>query len=98
VCVCVCVGVCVCVCVRACVCVCVRACMGGWVRNNENKGESGVKEKMRRREEEGAGHVQCKAGHLTTGSSVVTLKHKCVQLGSNLLVSQPHPLVILGDQ
>ena len=82
-----------------CVCVCVR------VRENEGEsgeqreeGESGVKEKMRRREEEGAGHVQCKAGHLTTGSSVVTLKHKCVQLGSNLLVIQPHPLVILGDQ
>ena len=42
--------------------------------------------------------LQYRADQLTTGSGVVAFKHKRVHLGSNLLVSQPHPLVILGDQ
>ena len=41
-------------------------------------------------------HESKYADSVTTGSGVVSLKHKCVHFGSDLLVSQPHPLVILG--
>ena len=41
-------------------------------------------------------HESNYAGFVTTGSGVVSLKHKRVHFGSDLLVSQPHPLVILG--
>ena len=40
-------------------------------------------------------HESKYASFVTTGSGVVSLKHKCVHFGSDLLVSQPHPLVIL---
>ena len=40
-------------------------------------------------------HESKYADLVTTGSSVMSLKHKCVHFGSDLLVSQSHPLVIL---
>ena len=40
-------------------------------------------------------HESKYASFVTTGSGVVSLKHKCVHFSSDLLVSQPHPLVIL---
>ena len=70
----------------------------GVCEGDRNKGggkrEEGEGDRGRRRREESI----CRADQLTTGSGVMAFKHKRVQLSSNLLVSHPHPLVILGDQ